>query len=357
MGEFGDKFRKEREKKELTLDDVSKVTKIGSRMLQAIEEEHFDQLPGGVFNKGFIRAYAKQLGLDPEEAITDYLALQRDAQIASQQAFQAEQTPTKPLAPVKIPASKATKTDPKPTKSTQAEDLPELRLPRADEVRSSHSTYTPSSSGGISWPFLIGAAVLLVVLTFLWTRHSLSPRPQDSKAATPAQSAPAPAPPVSTQPAAPASAGSGAHPFTSTSEQPPTATPSQTTTQSTTGAATPEVEEKNDVTIRRFDKVAPKPEASAAGSFALVIRASENSWVSVLADGQLVTEETLIAPAHTTIHASREIVVKVGNASAVSFLFNGKEIPAQGSAAEVKTLVFDPSGLKTSGGQAPPTSN
>ena len=74
MGEFGDKFRKAREKKELSLDDVSNVTKIGSRMLRAIEEEHFDDLPGGVFNKGFIRAYAKHLGLDAEDAVSDYLA-------------------------------------------------------------------------------------------------------------------------------------------------------------------------------------------------------------------------------------------------------------------------------------------
>jgi hypothetical protein len=117
------------------------------------------------------------------------------------------------------------------------------------------------------------------------------------------------------------------------------------------------VEEKSDVTIRRFDKPVPKPEPNAAGSFALVIRASENSWVSVLADGQLVTEETLIAPAHTTIHASREIVVKVGNAAAVSFLFNGKEVAPQGTAGEVKTLVFGPSGLEAAPGQTPPTSN
>ena len=44
VGEFGDKFRKAREKKDISLDDVSNVTKIGSRMLRAIEEEHFDQL-------------------------------------------------------------------------------------------------------------------------------------------------------------------------------------------------------------------------------------------------------------------------------------------------------------------------
>ena len=84
VGEFGDKFRKARESKNLTFDAVANVTKIGARMLQAIENERFDQLPGGVFNKGFVRAYARHVGLDEEEAVTDYLAALRESQIQAQ---------------------------------------------------------------------------------------------------------------------------------------------------------------------------------------------------------------------------------------------------------------------------------
>ena len=88
MGEFGEKFRKARETRNLTLDDVSKVTKISPRMLQAIEEQKFDVLPGGVFNKGFIRAYAKHLGINDEEAVTEYLDCLRQAQIAAQAVWE-----------------------------------------------------------------------------------------------------------------------------------------------------------------------------------------------------------------------------------------------------------------------------
>src|SRR4030081_2878549 len=70
---FGEKLRKEREQRKITLDDISSTTKISPRMLRALEDEHFDQLPGGVFNKGFVRAYARHIGLDEEQAITDYL--------------------------------------------------------------------------------------------------------------------------------------------------------------------------------------------------------------------------------------------------------------------------------------------
>jgi hypothetical protein len=85
-----------------------------------------------------------------------------------------------------------------------------------------------------------------------------------------------------------------------------------------------------------------------------VIRATKTSWISVEADGQLVNQETLIAPAHTSARASREIVVKAGNAAGVSFLLNGKEIPAQGDDGEVKTYLFDREGMRTiAPGQAP----
>src|SRR5579863_9511193 len=68
------RLKQEREKKSVTLDDISLTTKISTRMLRALEEEQFDQLPGGIFNKGFIRAYARCLGMDEDQAIADYLA-------------------------------------------------------------------------------------------------------------------------------------------------------------------------------------------------------------------------------------------------------------------------------------------
>src|SRR5271170_1289695 len=68
------RLKQEREKQSVTLDDISLSTKISTRMLRALEEEQFDQLPGGIFNKGFIRAYARCLRMDEDQAIADYLA-------------------------------------------------------------------------------------------------------------------------------------------------------------------------------------------------------------------------------------------------------------------------------------------
>src|SRR5215475_14270160 len=73
MASFGDRLRKEREQRGITLDDIALNTKIGTRLLRALEEEKFDQLPGGIFNKGFVRAYARHVGIDEEQALADYM--------------------------------------------------------------------------------------------------------------------------------------------------------------------------------------------------------------------------------------------------------------------------------------------
>src|ERR1700685_1497391 len=95
VGVFGEKLRKQREQRGLELDAISNTTKISTRMLRALEDEHFDQLPGGVFNKGFVRAYARQVGLDEDEAVADYLAALREGQIhAIQPDFRQPPSPT-----------------------------------------------------------------------------------------------------------------------------------------------------------------------------------------------------------------------------------------------------------------------
>src|ERR1700677_3196528 len=66
MGNFGDTLRQERE--------FRRVTKISNRHLVALEQEHFDVLPGGVFNKSMVREYARVVGLDQEEWVKRYLS-------------------------------------------------------------------------------------------------------------------------------------------------------------------------------------------------------------------------------------------------------------------------------------------
>jgi len=359
MGHFGDKFRKAREKKELSLDDVSNVTKISARMLQAIEEEHFDQLPGGVFNRGFIRAYAKHLGLNSEEAVTDYLTCLRQVQVDSHDGWD---TPKPVATPVTAPQSSAPPAIAKSPAPVQTEELPELQLPRAEHIRPGRKEYLRQPSPAIPWKQIVAAACVLISGFFIWTRHSRntpnSAPTNVSAASAPSTAVSAAAPPVMNDPkvtpsapAQPAPSPRSSNVTAQTSSTLPAAT--HATNPSTVADPSPnpnevKVEKHGDVTIRSFGTPTAKPAEKAAANLSLIIRATENSWVSVTSDGQLVTQETLIAPAHTTIRATNEIVAKIGNAAGVTFVWNGQEIPAQGTEGEVKTLVFDAQGMHES---------
>src|SRR5262245_22421344 len=72
MTNFGASFKKARESKGISLDQIAKDTRISTRFLSAIENEEFHLLPGGIFNRGFVRAFAERVGLDPDQAVGDY---------------------------------------------------------------------------------------------------------------------------------------------------------------------------------------------------------------------------------------------------------------------------------------------
>lgn len=72
-GTFGESLKREREMRGVSLDEISGATRIATRFLQAIENEQWDQLPGGVFNRGFVRAVARYLGLDEENTVAEYV--------------------------------------------------------------------------------------------------------------------------------------------------------------------------------------------------------------------------------------------------------------------------------------------
>lgn len=74
MGELGEKLRKAREAKGLSLEQVEEATKIVRSYLQALEDEEFERLPAPVYVKGFLRNYASYLGLDAQEVLSLYSA-------------------------------------------------------------------------------------------------------------------------------------------------------------------------------------------------------------------------------------------------------------------------------------------
>src|SRR5574339_262677 len=69
MESVGEFFRQVRETKGLTVDEVASKTRIRSDFVRALEDGNFAKLPDQVFARGFVRSYARSLGLDEEDAI------------------------------------------------------------------------------------------------------------------------------------------------------------------------------------------------------------------------------------------------------------------------------------------------
>jgi cytoskeleton protein RodZ len=129
MGSFGERLRREREMRGITLNEIAESTKISRRHLESLEKEDFDSLPGGIFNKGFVRAYARYLGIDEDQAVTDYSAASN------------EQTPPEDKFPLEI----------------SHEPDPELNPRRS------------------SLPLILSLLALVAVLAVFWARSRMRP--------------------------------------------------------------------------------------------------------------------------------------------------------------------------------------
>jgi cytoskeleton protein RodZ len=79
MGSFGDKLRRERDLRGISLREIAERTKISVRFLQALEEDRIDMLPGGLFPRAFVKQYALFLGLDAEKTVADFVAAHGEA--------------------------------------------------------------------------------------------------------------------------------------------------------------------------------------------------------------------------------------------------------------------------------------
>jgi cytoskeletal protein RodZ len=74
-GSFGDWLRRQREMREISLRDIADRTKISRRYLEAMEADRFDLLPAPIFAKGFLREYARYVGLSPDDVVNHYLSV------------------------------------------------------------------------------------------------------------------------------------------------------------------------------------------------------------------------------------------------------------------------------------------
>ena len=78
MTDFGGKLRQARESRGLSLREIAVKTKIAASVLEALERNDTSKLPGGIFSRSFVRSYAVEIGLDPDDTVQEFLERFKD---------------------------------------------------------------------------------------------------------------------------------------------------------------------------------------------------------------------------------------------------------------------------------------
>ena len=271
MGTFGERLQREREMRGITLEEIAEATKIGTRSLRALEEQDFEKLPGGIFNKGFVRAYSKYLGIDEDQAVADYQTAVNEAQAAG--------------------------------KLIRPESAPPILV--EDETDNKEPVRIP-------WGLLILIAFLVVVgfaarsyyAQHGWAKLRRQPAPVTKQA-------------VAQSP-----------------------TPEKTQAQAVSDSQGANKSEGTSIAATQSGAVTGDPPQNTAQQFVVKVRAKEDAWVEITADGKHVASELMKANSDKVIRAGNAVVLKTGNAGGIEVSRNDEVLPALGTAGVTKTVTI-----------------
>jgi transcriptional regulator with XRE-family HTH domain len=285
---FGEEMRKEREIRSISLKEIADATKISKRYLEAIEKDDYKVLPAAVFTRGFVREYARYLGLNPDEAVNRYLHYRQGLEETGAVPKDTRREPGRDIAHEPLREMR---------KETARETLRKIQTAQDAPAEPPRRRVSPAIIVFVLIVALFAVAVWLVQNPSIYRRTR-----------------PRPAPQTTTEPIAPTVA-------------PPPATP------------------------------APVPDSDLI----LRIRARENSWVTLDADGRSVFNSELRRGEEQTFRARDRFVFRtVGNAGGIDLTLNGVPVPPMGESGEVvRNRSFDREFAGAQGGppltQAPNT--
>ena len=273
MQTLGEELKRRREERQITLTDISEATRIGTRFLKAIETDSYSVLPGGIFTRSFIRAYAKQVGMDEDEAIALY---QQQVTGVTAEAAPQPRIESRPPTLVEPPRPAS------PARPRRAEPL----------------TYTQSGPS-LNWTTIViggGIAIFIIIIVLALVRQ-LNRSSQES-AQTPRNAA-------------------GQTNANQSSGAPPTPVP----TAQTNTASQPESSQ----TAASSPGVAPN--VTQGESLAVKIEALEGSWVQYkVDDGKAVSKIMKKGQIEEVPPASSQVKIDYGTSKTLKLMVNNREV-------------------------------
>ena len=320
LEELGALLRAERERRGLSIEDVSAHLKISVRKLRALEEGDASSMPHPAYLKGFVRSYATYLGMAASEVV---------------EAMQ-----------------------------VVSSHMPEKTEENVRPVRSAPAPSAPGKSGGNAFMRLLLLAVALAALAggsyavwksgFLETLHNrqgdvIRPSLPMQDEARPAY-VPAPAPAEASPSAASASSVPAAAAPAAPETDPAASASVPETPAATATPAAPAASATPDRVLMRTgdaDPVAATPPAQEEdvipqGQHKVVITATETCWIRSTADRTDTRQFSLGKGDTFALTFSQRLDLKLGNAGGVRIRYNGKDFPIGARSGQVRNLVFPP---------------
>src|SRR5262245_19342773 len=274
--DFGAELAQARERRGLSLTELSNRTKITVEALKAIERGDMDALPGGLYTRGFLRAFAHEVGCNPDDIVRRYREKFKETDAAARAMAQLDSGASVSCPPGQV----------------HVKDIDAMTRRRSRTAWISGTALV-----------LVGAAIHFAwVPSASWKGH----RPVTQAAAPKPDTAPA-VPTASTSDSNTAAAAQPVAPI---------------------GTAGPKNDEKPD-----------KPtDASSVHVLHLEVKPSGDCWLSATADGQRVIYRLMTAGDHTQIDVQNEVVLVVGNPATCAFDINGTSVRQLGAAGQPVTV-------------------
>jgi cytoskeleton protein RodZ len=301
MGSVASELKSEREKRKISLAQIAADTRISLRYLESLEEGRYGDLPGGMYNRAFLRAYCESLNLNQQEIMQRY----------------------------------------------ESEISPLLDRALKSKTLLSQKNAPPRLSPVVIWSLMLLVSATGIFFSRTWIANVFSPyfshRPEPS---IPHE--------LARQPAA--------MPTTASTNVNPPPPPIQTTLlENTTGAPVAAAEPKPMEPTSAFAQAPVIPtnqeinasEPAAPSALRLEIIATENCWISVDRDGHRAVRKILAPGEVQQVSASEQFSIILGNAGGVRIKINGKTAKSLGKSGEVVNIQINEKNLQDFLDQAP----